>query len=219
MTSPYRTVLLDLYDTFGWSEWSTWQQTLADELEVSSADVGRAFDVTRPARSVGAYEDATADLSAVVHEVRANVAPERIERLRRLERTIIGEGLRLYDDSLPVLRELRSRGVRTALVSNCSHDTRPAVDRFSLNQEFDAVILSFEVGARKPQPAIYQVALERLEATTDGAVFVDDQPAYCDGAAAIGIETLLISRSPRGLVEPPASTNGHRTIPDLTALL
>jgi HAD superfamily hydrolase (TIGR01509 family) len=219
MPPPYRTVLLDLYDTFGWTQWNHWQQTLADELEVSVGEVGRAFDVTRSARSVGAYADATADLSAVIHEVRPDVAPERIEKLRRLERTVIGDGLRLYDDSLPVLRELRSRGVSAALVSNCSHDTRPAVDRFGLDDEFDAVILSFEVGARKPQPAIYRAALERMEVTTQGAVFVDDQPAYCDGATALGIETLLISREPRGLVDPPASTNGHRTIADLTALL
>ncbi len=203
MPPAYRTVLLDLYDTFAWADWHRWQETLAYELGVSSAEIGRAFDVTRPARSVGAYADATADLSAVIREVRLDVAPERIEELRRLERSIIGNGLRLYEDSLPVLRELRSRGVKTALISNCSHDTRPAVDRVGLETEFDAVILSFEVGARKPQPAIYRAALERLDVTAEGAVFVDDQPAYCDGAAALGIDTLLISRDPRGLVDPP----------------
>jgi HAD superfamily hydrolase (TIGR01509 family) len=219
MTPPYRTVLLDLYDTFGWTEWNRWQQTLADELGVSEADVGRAFNTTRPARSVGAYADATADLSIVIRETGVDVGLERIEELRQLERTTIGDGLRLYDDSLPVLRELRSRGVKTALVSNCSHDTRPAVDRFDLDEEFDVVILSFEVGARKPQPAIYRAALDRLGTDADGAVFVDDQPAYCDGAIALGIETFLITRAARGLADPPASTNGHRTIEDLTALL
>jgi putative hydrolase of the HAD superfamily len=219
MAPPYRTVLLDLYDTFGWTAWNRWQQTLASELGVSDATVGRAFDVTRPSRSVGAYADATADLSAVIREAGADLQPERIGELRQLERTTIGDGLRLYDDSLPVLRELRSRGVKTALVSNCSHDTRPAIDRFGLDDEFDAVILSFEVGARKPQAAIYQAALDGLGAIAEGAVFVDDQPAYCDGATALGIDAFLISRTDRGSVDPPASTNGHRTIEDLTALL
>jgi putative hydrolase of the HAD superfamily len=219
MSPPYPTVLLDLYDTVGWTEWHRWQQALADRLRVSSAEVGRAFDVTRPARSVGTYADATADLMALVEEIGADVTPEVIAELRALERSLIGDGLRLYDDAMPVLRELRARGVRTALVSNCSHDTRPAVDRLGLNEAFDAVILSFEVRARKPEPDIYRAALDRLGATPQGAVFVDDQPAYCDGAAAVGIDTYLIARPNEPLEGVPASTNGHRVIADLTALL
>jgi FMN phosphatase YigB (HAD superfamily) len=46
-------------------------------------------------------------------------------------------------------------------------------------------------------------------------VFVDDQPAYCDGAAALGIETFLIDRSGDGTPD----LNGHRVIRDLRALL
>jgi len=49
---------------------------------------------------------------------------------------------------------------------------------------------------------------------------VDDQADYCDGARALGIDTRLIIRPdahpPEGFA---ASTNGHRVIPDLTALL
>ena len=62
------------------------------------------------------------------------------------------------------------RGVPTALVSNCSHNTRPIVDRLGLEREFDAVILSFEVGAMKPDPAIYREALARLGDPDPGAL-------------------------------------------------
>ena len=100
---------------------------------------------------------------------------------------MIGDGLRLYEDSLPVVRELRARGVKTALISNCSHDTRPAVDRLGLDEEFDAVILSFEV--RRAQAAARDLpggARASGMSRPRAAVFVDDQPAYCDGAAALG---------------------------------
>jgi HAD superfamily hydrolase (TIGR01509 family) len=105
--------------------------------------------------------------------------------------------------------------VKTALVSNCSHSTRGIVDRLGLDDAFDEVILSFEVGLRKPDPGIYREALRRLGAEPEHAVFVDDQPDYCDGAAAIGIETYLIDRS--GDTTP--EENGHRVIRDLRALL
>jgi Predicted hydrolase (HAD superfamily) len=70
-------------------------------------------------------------------------------------------GIRLFDDSIPTVRALRADGVKTALVSNCSHNTRPVVARLGLEQEFDALILSFEVGSRKPQPAIYRALSKR----------------------------------------------------------
>jgi putative hydrolase of the HAD superfamily len=129
-------------------------------------------------------------------------------------------GIRLFDDSIPTVRALRADGVRTALVSNCSHNTRPVVARLGLEQEFDAMILSFEVGSRKPQPAIYQAALDAVGGDAAHAIFVDDQADYCDGARALGIDTRLIIRSdahpPEGFA---ASTNGHRVIPDLASLL
>ena len=49
----YDAVLLDLYDTFAWSAWPVWQQTLAEHLGVTYEEVGRAFDATRPIRPCG----------------------------------------------------------------------------------------------------------------------------------------------------------------------
>jgi FMN phosphatase YigB (HAD superfamily) len=80
------------------------------------------------------------------------------------------------------------------------------------------VILSFEVGVAKPDPGIYLAALEAVAARADETLFVDDQAAYCDGAAALGIETVLLVRpdaSPGGV----SGAGGHRVIGDLRPLL
>ena len=216
----YDAVLVDLYDTFGWSEWRDWQHTLAAELGVSYEEMGRAFDATRPARSVGSFADATADLAVVAGAAGVQLTPERLAELHAMEHARIEESLFVYEDSIPVIRELRSRGVKTALVSNCSHNTRPGVDRLGLEDEFDAVILSFEVRARKPDPAIYRIALERLgDPAPERSAFVDDQPPYCDGAAALGMDAFVIFRPNQPAEGTPASTNGHPAITDLTALL
>jgi HAD superfamily hydrolase (TIGR01509 family) len=128
--------------------------------------------------------------------------------------------VRLYDDSLTVVRALRERGVPTAVVSNCSHNTRPIVERLGLEREFDAVILSFEVGAMKPDAAIYRAALERLgDPDPARSVFVDDQVRYCDGAAAVGLQTFVVLRPEEAMEGRPDDLNGHRSIETLEPLL
>jgi putative hydrolase of the HAD superfamily len=220
MPSP-RAVLLDLYDTLVWSDWWGWQEQLASTLGVTHEAVGSAFTVTRPARSTGAFPDANEDLAAVVRAAGIEPDPGLVSRLRALEVAHIeGGGIKLYDDSLPAVRELRVRGARTALVSNCSHNTRPLVEQLELDEEFDEVVLSVEVGAMKPDPAIYRLTLERLGIDDPAdAVFVDDQTSYCDGAMDVGMSAYLILRPEEAAEGAPAHVDRYRTIETLTELL
>ena len=72
----------------------------------------------------------------------------------------------------------------------------------------------------KPDPAIYREALSRVgDPDPARSVFVDDQVRYCDGAAAVGLQTMLILRPEESLEGRPVDMNGHRPIDDLTALL
>jgi len=216
----YDAVLLDLYDTVVWSEWSSWQHMLAERLGISDRIVGRALDATRPARSVGTYGDAAGDIAAIVRATGVDPSPALIDDLLRLEReTMIDGGVHVYDESADVVRRLRDDGVPTVLVSNCSHNTRPIVANLGLDKLFDEVILSFEVGASKPSPEIYRIALARVgDPDPRRSVFVDDQLTYCEGAQAVGLQAFLIVR-PRTPPDGIARRNGYPTIADLHALL
>ncbi len=217
MPETYDAVLIDLYDTIVWSEWYRLRDLIGSLAEVDDATLQRAFETTRPARGVGTYPDAEGDMAAVLEAAGVEADPELVRTLTGHEREHLARGVHLYDDSLPVVRGLRHAGVKTALVSNCSHSTRPVVDRLGLEDAFDEVILSFEVRSMKPDAAIYQVALARLGGIEPSrAVFVDDQPGYCDGAAAVGMATRLILRPNEDV---PADTNGHHVVTDLRPLL
>jgi putative hydrolase of the HAD superfamily len=100
----------------------------------------------------------------------------------------------LHDDTMPFLETLRTKGVRMAFVSNCADNTHPLLDVLGLSGLVDELVLSCEVGAAKPDPAIFEAALERLGVAPDEALFVDDQQDYCDGAAALGIRAVRIDR-------------------------
>jgi HAD superfamily hydrolase (TIGR01509 family) len=207
--------LLDLYDTVARTRWRELSDRISGQLGVDVAALYRAYSVTRAERSIGAFDGLEGDMAAIVQAAGFESTPELIDSLVEMERQFTETGVELWEDSLPVVYELRQRGVKTALVSNCSHSTREIVDRLGLVEAFDEIVLSFEVGLRKPDPAIYREALGRLEVEPARAVFVDDQQEYCDGAAALGIETYLIDRT--GDATP--DENGHRVIRDLRALL
>jgi putative hydrolase of the HAD superfamily len=215
-----RVALIDLYETLVAGDWTRWRDLVGSRIGVGSAVLDRAFDETREARNTGAFGSEEEDWHAILVAAGVPPDPALIRDVIAIQRDFTTTGVRLYDDSLPTIRELRSRGARTALVSNCSRDTRPVVDRLRLADEFDAVILSFEVGARKPDAAIYDAALTAIDATAPEGLFVDDQAVYCDGARALGMKTRLIRRpaaSPREGFTP--GTDGHLVIRDLTALL
>jgi HAD superfamily hydrolase (TIGR01509 family) len=103
-----------------------------------------------------------------------------------------------YDDALPVLRALRARGLKLALISNVGLDVRSVLGRAGMGELFDAVILSFEVGAVKPHPPIFQRALDVLGVPAARALMVGDNAHDDAGAARLGIRTLLLPRT-RGL--------------------
>ncbi len=64
---------------------------------------------------------------------------------------------------------------------------------------FDAIVLSGEVGVMKPDPCIYQIALERLEVKAEQAAFIDDFQHNIDGAQAVGMHGIHF-RNPEQLV-------------------
>ena len=214
-------VLFDLYDTFVWSRWGDLSDHIADRLGIDRAALHVAYNLTRPARSTGAYGSAEGDMAAVVSAAGAEPDGPLIDELTAYERAFLADGgITLYEDSLEVTAELRARGTKTALVSNCSHSTIRVVEQLGLADVLDVLVLSVTAGVAKPDAGIYRAALEGLGAEPEGSVFVDDQARYCDGAAALGIATRLIVRPSSNPIEGiAADTNGHAVITDLHQLL
>jgi len=100
-----------------------------------------------------------------------------------------------YDDALPTLRALKARGLKLALISNVGVDVRGVLARGGMGDLFDAVILSYEVGAVKPDRPIFQRALDALGVPAARALMVGDNAHDDAGAARLGIRTLLLPRT------------------------
>ena len=108
---------------------------------------------------------------------------------------VMPEFWRPYEDTRPTLVELKRRGLRLALVSNTAFDLRPILARWGLLELFDAVILSVELGAVKPDARMFQRALDALGAEAGQALMVGDNPFDDAGGALLGVRTLLLPRT------------------------
>jgi putative hydrolase of the HAD superfamily len=95
------------------------------------------------------------------------------------------------------IRAARDRGVKTGLISNSWSTTH--YDRSLLDELFDTVVISAEVGLHKPQSEIYRLAAERLAEPPESCVFVDDLRENCQGAEAVGM-TSILHRDPAATV-------------------
>jgi len=93
-----------------------------------------------------------------------------------------------------IAAEFRARGGKTAMLSNGIPEIVRAIRaQRSLASYFDSVIISFEVGLVKPDPAIYQLCLDRLQVQPSQALFVDDLATNIEAADRLGIATLLFA--------------------------
>jgi putative hydrolase of the HAD superfamily len=99
-------------------------------------------------------------------------------------------GLRPDATMIDGVRAVRRDGVRTGLLSN-SWGAALAYDKALLEELFDAWVISSEVGLRKPDPAVYELAAERLGLPPAACVFVDDLPGNLKPARALGMATVL----------------------------
>lgn len=89
-----------------------------------------------------------------------------------------------------LVEELRGLGVPVALLSNSWGNTYP---RERIDVLFDPVVISGEVGLRKPHAEIFELVLARLGVPAAGVVFVDDAEPNIEGAVAAGLRGLLHS--------------------------
>lgn len=98
-----------------------------------------------------------------------------------LPETLIGEAL---------LENIRSRH-RLLLLSNTNHIHFEMIRRtYALLRQFDAFVLSYQVGAMKPSPRIYQQAIAMAQCNAEECFFTDDIAEYVEGAKREGIDAV-----------------------------
>ena len=165
-------------------------------VEVSLEQAGRAVKAEiayyRANLHRGRDADSLAALRADCAAAMTELLPPADDLLGALLEAI---EFRPFDEVPEVLGELRSRGCKLIVVTNWDVSVHEMLARTGLAPLLDGAVSSAEVGAAKPDPAIFRVALELAGVEAAQAVHVGDTPAEDgEGARAAGIRAVLLDR-------------------------
>ncbi len=207
----YRGIFFDLYGTllvFGdmhaaWADWlSALHRCLADcglrmERQRLAVHCDGFFSRPDPPPCAGLsiFERRIRVLSA---ELGLELGPRQICRTAECCVQAWQSYVTLDPDALPVLRALQ-RTTTLALVSNYDHPpfARRLLSLLGLDRLFEAIVISGEVGIRKPDPAIFRLALDATRLDPGEVAYVGDTSDDMQGARAAGMHPILIYRNSR----------------------
>ncbi len=188
-----------MYETLATVDWSALRAArgpVAERLGVDFDAYQDAWSSTLAERQLGRAGGGAGDAAQVLGLLGLEASPSAASEIAEGEEKFWRESVTFFDDVMPFLRDLRRSQIPTALVSNCSFQTRAVVDARRLSDHLDAIVLSCELGAVKPDAVIYTSALEMLGGDPGQTLLVDDTAEFLEGAARLGIRTVRICRGP-----------------------
>jgi HAD superfamily hydrolase (TIGR01509 family) len=101
--------------------------------------------------------------------------------------------LDLVNGTATLLPQLTDAGIKLALVSNLAEPYARAIRQHRLDDLVDVTVYSYGVGFAKPEPEIFEIALERLNVKAEDAVMIgDDSTNDVEGARSVGITAFLV---------------------------
>jgi putative hydrolase of the HAD superfamily len=177
-----RAVFFDLGGVIVRTEYQSPRQRLAERLGMEYDDLSKiVFD---------SETGAQASIGAITSQQHWEAVTKRLKRPAE-ELAAIREEFFAGDivdrQILDFLRSLRGTHT-TGLISNAWSDLRDYMAREKMEDAFDHIIISAEVGVAKPEPKIFQIALEKAGVQAHEAVFVDDFYVNIEGCEKVGIK-------------------------------
>ena len=187
VTSTITTVVFDLGNVLiGWDPHRVWSRTLSDvEIERFLSESGfeglnRSLDAGR------SYADARAELQAR--------APHHVATLDAYWEDFAGALTGPVPGTEQLVSELAGLGMRLLGLTNWSAETvHLAPDAAPAVRVLEDLLVSGREGLLKPDPAIFELLLDRYRLAPERTVFVDDVQANVDGARSVGLHAYLFT--------------------------
>ncbi len=180
-----RAVFFDLGGVILRTEYQAPREHLAERLNLAYEDVYKAVFESETSRK--------ASLGTVSEDEHWSAVARKLGRPATEASAIRTEffaGDVIDRDLLDYIRSLRPQ-YTTGVISNAWPNMRAYVVDNKFEDAFDSLTISAEVGVMKPQPKIFQLALERAKVQAGEAVFVDDMLANIEAADALGMRGIL----------------------------
>jgi putative hydrolase of the HAD superfamily len=189
-----KAVFFDLFETLI-TEFSDGKRITARDINylelfgISSEDFKKEWGSRQEDRMRGRYSNYAMVMKDILDKRKLNFNAEAVESLyqaRIREKEAPFQNIR--PDVIALLANLRKRGLKLGLISNCTEEEVRLWHKSELAPYFDEVVFSYEVALAKPDIRIYQLACERLGVEPEHAIFIGDGGSNeLDGAAQAGL--------------------------------
>jgi putative hydrolase of the HAD superfamily len=191
MAAMVRAVVFDLWNTLAtWPEGESgdlrrrWAESIG--VTVEQLDEHWYADALYARRESGPIREAVEELYRELG-VDADVDELLGSRLELTRRSLVP-----VDGALDTLRELRRRGLKTALISNCTEEVALVWQETPFAALVDVAVFSATARCMKPSPEIYELALAQLDVPASDALFVGDGANdELRGARDVGLTPVL----------------------------
>ena len=171
----YQAVLFDFFGTLTRCvQRGSAHRTIAELLGCSAETLIEVLDRTYYQRASGRFGNAEATLRWVCGQAGVHPTDEVVRAAVASRHRAVRADTRLRAEAVPVLAALRGRGVRTGLISDCTHELPAFLPQLAVAPLLDVRVFSVQVGRCKPDPALYLAACHRLDLTPADCLYVGD---------------------------------------------
>ncbi len=214
----YRAVVFDLWGTlvpFRPAEWRPTLSSMAEVLGLSDELFYEAWSAAYGERIIGSLD---ASIRSVGAALGVPLRQEDVDAAIQLRIAAHGKQFVPRRDAVETLAALRRSGRKVGLITNCSSEVPRLWADSPLAGRADALVFSCAEGLKKPNPAIYRLACERLATPPGACLYVGDGADHeLEGAEAVGMTAVLLDD---GGIQPPQPVpwSGLR-VPSLAAVV
>ncbi|MFB9237155.1 HAD family hydrolase, partial [Plantactinospora siamensis] len=171
----FRAVLFDFFGTLTEAvQRGPWHRAVAEALGCDEVNFIDVLDRSFRLRASGALGDAVATLRWAGEQAGGRPSDTAVRAAREHRIAALRADTRLRPEAVDVLRALRRRGLRTALVSDCTHELPALLPGLPIAPLLDAQILSVQFGRCKPDLALFLAACGRLGVEPADCLYVGD---------------------------------------------
>jgi putative hydrolase of the HAD superfamily len=195
-------VIFDLFgtlvDDFATSVGRQTYTELAKALEVPHEPFMQLWRETSEMRTGGAFQTVEASIEYVCELMGVRVTAEQMQKAVEIRLQQTRRALDPRPDAISTLGQLKNRGYKLAVLSNCSIEIPILWHETPFAELIDSAIFSSRERLKKPDPRIYQLACERLGVMAENCLYIADGENYeLAGAARVGLHSVLIRNSSR----------------------
>ena len=193
----YKAVIFDFFGTLVDSSTRKAYENVAREMAAVLGAPPDAFARlwfdTAEMRMTGVLKSPEGNIKHICQHLHVACTDEQVKRASEIRTNFTVEALKPRPDTLETLADLRARGLKIGLISDCSSEVPAAWDNTPFAELIDAAIFSCSVGMKKPDPRIFRTTTEQLGVKPQECLYVGDGSSHeLTGAKKVGMHPVLI---------------------------